>query len=40
MKIEFIKFTSDAIQPTKGSDFAAGFDLYSVENIMIPPAIS
>ena len=40
MKIEFIKFSSKAIQPTKESDFAVGFDLYLAENIVIPPATS
>ena len=35
MKIQFVKFSPSAIKSTKGSDEAAGFDLYSVDNYII-----
>lgn len=35
MKIEFVKISPSAIEPTRGSDDAAGFDLYSIDNYMI-----
>ena len=39
MGVHFIKFSSAAICPTKGSADAAGYDLYSVKNVLVPPAI-
>lgn len=36
--IRFAKIHEDARVPTRGSAGAAGFDLYSVEDIVIPPA--
>ena len=39
MRIDFVKFSSAAIPPTKGSADAAGCDLYSVENVLVPPAM-
>ena len=38
MKINFVKFSKDVICPTKGSVNAAGFDFYSVEDVIIPPS--
>ena len=35
MKIKRLK--ENAIVPTQGSNFAAGYDLYSTENAIIPP---
>ena len=35
MKIEFLKFSSSAITPTQGTKDSAGFDLYSVENVIV-----
>lgn len=40
MKIELVKFSPSAIEPTRGSDDAAGFDIYSVDNYMIWPTTS
>lgn len=34
-KLKFKKLREDAIIPTKGSKFAAGYDLYSVEDKII-----
>jgi dUTP pyrophosphatase len=34
--IQIKKFHNEAILPTRGSEFAAGYDLYSVESIVIP----
>lgn len=36
-KIEFKKLRADAIVPTKGSEFAAGYDLYTIEPVVILP---
>ena len=36
MKIEFLRFNSSAIPPTQGTKDSAGFDLYSVENVIVP----
>ena len=36
MRIDFLKFSHDAICPTKGLPGAAGYDLYSVENVVVP----
>ena len=36
MRIDFVKFSKDAICPTKGSAHVAGFDLYSVKDVIIP----
>ena len=35
---DFWKFSHDAICPTKGSPNTAGYDLYSVENDVVPPS--
>ena len=40
MKIEFVKFSHGAIELTKGSNEAAGFDLYSTDNYTIRPTAS
>ena len=37
MRIDFFQFSKDAICPTKGSTDGAGFDLYSAEDVTIPP---
>ena len=34
----FFRFSNDAIYPTKGSVDAAGFELYSVKEVIIPPS--
>ena len=36
MKIEFLSFSSSAITPTQGTKDSACFDLYSVENVIVP----
>ena len=36
-KIYFKKLTDEAVVPTRGSEFAAGLDLSSVESIVIEP---
>ena len=36
MKIEFLSFSSSAITPTQGTKDSPGFDLYSVENVIVP----
>ena len=36
MKIEFLRFSSSAITPTQGTKDSPGFDLYSVENVIVP----
>ena len=36
MKIEFSRFSSSAITPAQGTKDSAGFDLYSVENVIVP----
>ena len=36
IRIEFVRFSKNAICPTKGSSDAAAFDLYSVEEVIIP----
>ena len=33
-----MRFSNDAICPTKGSPDAAGFDLYSVEEVIVSPS--
>ena len=38
MKIDFVRFSDAAICPTKGSSDAAGFDLYSDEDVPVPPS--
>ena len=35
-KIEFLRFSSSAITPTQDTKDSDGFDLYSVENIIVP----
>lgn len=37
MKVIIEKIADDAMIPTYGSEHASGMDLYSLENIMIPP---
>ena len=37
MKINFVKFSSAVTAPTQGTDYSAGFDLYCVEDLLIPP---
>ena len=37
MKIEFVKFSPSATEPTRGRDDAAGFDIYSIDNYTIWP---
>ncbi len=36
-QLEFMKLRQSARLPTRGSQFAAGLDLYSSENVTIPP---
>jgi dUTP pyrophosphatase len=36
-KIYFKKLTEDAVIPTRGSEFAAGLDLSSIESVVIEP---
>lgn len=38
MRIDFVKFSHHAICPTKSSADTAGFDLHSVEDVIIPPS--
>ena len=38
MRIDFVRFRDAAICPTKGSSDASGFDLYSVEDVLLPPS--
>ena len=38
MRIDVVKFIDAAICPTKGSPDAAGFDLYSVEDVLVSPS--
>lgn len=37
MKIQFKKLNETAIQPTTGSEYAAGYDLYSIEEYTLMP---
>ena len=37
MKIDFVRFSSAAIAPTQGTKDSAGFDLYSVEDVLASP---
>ena len=37
MKIDFVKFSPTVIAPTQGTDNSPGFDLYCVEDFLIPP---
>ena len=39
MRTDIVKFSSAAIPHTKGSTDAAGYDLSSVENVLVPPAM-
>ena len=36
MKIEFLRFSSCVITPIQDTKDSAGFDLYSVENVIVP----
>ena len=38
MRIDFVKFSHDAICPTRSSTHAQGFDLYFLEDVIIPPS--
>ena len=38
MRIDFLRFSNNAIFPTKGSPNAAGFDLYSTEEVIVSPS--
>ena len=38
MIIDFLKFSNDAIEPTKCTPDSAGFDFYSTENILVAPS--
>lgn len=37
MLIDFVKMHPDAIVPTRGSRFAAGYDLYAIEDVTLLP---
>lgn len=37
MKLRFKKLKENAITPTRGSEYAAGYDLYCIEDLMIVP---
>ena len=37
MRIDFVRFSKNAVCPTNGSADATSFDLYSVEEVIIPP---
>lgn len=37
MTVKFIKLSDRAHQPTRGSDYAAGYDLYAAYETIIPP---
>ena len=38
MIIDFLKFSNDAVEPTKGTPDSSGFDLYSTDNILVSPS--
>ena len=38
MRTDFLRFSNDAIWPTKGSPDAAGYDLYSTEEVNVSPS--
>ena len=38
MRIDFDRFSKNEICPTKGSADAAGFDLYTTEEVLVPPS--
>jgi dUTP pyrophosphatase len=38
-RVEFVRTHPDAKLPTKGSDGAAGFDIYAVESVMLYPNV-
>ena len=38
MRIDFVRFSDAAICPTKWSSDAAGFDLYSAKDVLVPPS--
>ena len=40
MKIEFVKLSPSAIEQTRGSDDAAGFDICFVDNYTVRPTTS
>ncbi len=35
--VAYAKINQDACEPTRGSERAAGYDLYSVDEVLIPP---
>ena len=37
MKIDFVRFSSTAVAPTQGMKDSSGFDLYSVEDVLVSP---
>ena len=37
-EIDFVRFSNDAICPTKGTVYAAGYDLYSTEEVIALPS--
>ena len=37
-EINFVRFSNDAICPTKGTVYAAGYDLYSTEEVIALPS--
>ena len=37
MKIDFVRFSSTAVAPTQGTEDSSGFDLYSVEDVLVSP---
>ena len=38
MRIDFLRFSNDAICPTTGSPDTAGFDHYSAEEVIVSPS--
>ena len=38
MRVDYVRFRDGAICSTKRSSDAAGFELYSVEDILVPPS--
>ena len=38
MRTDFLRFSNNAISPTKGSADAAGNDLYLTEEALVPPS--
>ena len=38
MRIDFDRFSKNEVCPTKSSANAEGFDLYSIEEVLVPPS--